>query len=276
MGWASRMLDGLVGDGSVDAELLLRHVMSSSRAELYAHAGRRLSEEEAQRLGALVVRRRAGEPLQYLTGTQSFRQLDLAVGPGVMVPRPETEMVVEHALRRIAGIRAPRVVDLGTGSGAIALSIATERPDAQVWAGEISTQAISWARRNLDRTRASNVTLLEGDLLSPLPHSLKGQLDLVVANPPYLSEADAAEAPADVREHEPRTAIVAGRTGLEVSQRVIAGSFEHLRPGGWLVIEIHPGQAVRVQLLLRVRYAEVGVATDLAGAERIAEGRRPR
>ncbi|MGH2769878.1 MAG: peptide chain release factor N(5)-glutamine methyltransferase, partial [Actinomycetota bacterium] len=230
-------------------------------------------EEQGGLLEELVTRRGGGEPLQYLTRRQAFRRLDLLVGPGVLVPRPETEIVVEHALARLTGLTAPLVVDLGAGSGAIALAVATERPDAQVWAIEISPEAAAWARRNVERVAPARVTVLEGDLFQPLPDGLRGRLDLVVTNPPYLSNADLERVAPDVADHEPRVATVAGRSGLEIAKRVAVESLEWLHPGGWLVMETHPGQAGRLASLLGAGYVEVSLHEDLAGALRVAEGR---
>jgi len=271
--WARTRLAAAVESPAVEAEILLGHVLGRPRAELYAHAEDILAPGDAARLEELVARRASGEPLQYLTGHQGFRRLDLLVGPGVLVPRPETEMVVEHALGRIAGVAAPVVVDVGTGSGAIALAVATERPDATVVATEVSSTAAAWARRNLERSGAANVTILEGDLLSPLPWSLQAAVDLVVANPPYLAEAQLATVAADVRDHEPVLATVSGPTGIEVPARVVEEAFPWLRPGGWLVMETWPGQADELLALLAARYEEAAVHPDLAGSLRIAEGR---
>jgi release factor glutamine methyltransferase len=272
--WARRCLGVSVESPQVDAEVLVTHVLGRSRAELYGRSDHPLSAQEAGRLEELVTRRAGGEPLQYLTGHQAFRRLDLAVGPGVLVPRPETELVVEHALERIAGVASPVVVDVGTGSGAIALSIGVERPDATVWATEVSAEAATWARRNLERVGAANVTIVEGDLLSPLPATLRGAVDLVVANPPYLAAAQLAGVAADVRDHEPLVATVSGPSGLEVPARVVEEALAWIRPGGWLVMETWPGQAADLLALLSARYAEAAVHPDLTGSLRIAEGRK--
>lgn len=235
-----------------------------------------MAEGPRRLLDRLVERRRrGGEPLQYITGRQAFRGLELLVGPGVMIPRPETEMVVEQALSRLAGISSPRVVDLCTGSGAIALAVATERPDSVVWATEISDEALAWARRNLERAEADNVTLLQGDLLGPLPEWFEGSVDLVVANPPYLSVVEVQVAPPEVRDHEPREALMAGPTGLELAARVVTEACEWLAPGGWLVMETSPTQAERLRALMHAHYTHVDIHRDLAGMLRIAEGRRP-
>ena len=275
LAWAGARLDGSVATPDVDAELLLRHVLGCSRALMFSEPQRRLGGEAVERFTALVERRAGGEPLQYLTAVQAFRRLELAVGPGVLVPRPETEVVVERALARLAGIETPVVVDVGTGSGAIALSVATERPDATVWATEISREAAGWARRNVTAAGASNVTVAEGDLFGPLPEGLRCSVDVVAANPPYLSEAELAETASDVRDHEPHLATVAGPTGLEVVGRIVAEAPSWLRPGGWLVLETHPGQAERLRALMLARYEDVAIHLDLAGRPRIAEGRRP-
>ncbi len=269
--WAGQRLGASVERPPVDAELLLRHVLSVTRAELLAHPARVLTAEEQERLLELVDRRRAGEPLQYLTGTQAFRSLELAVGPGVLVPRPETEFVVERALARLAGALDPVVVDLGAGSGAICLAIATERPDASVWATEVSGEAISWARRNA--AGVENVRLLEGDLFEPLPSEMHGRVDLVVSNPPYLSEAELGKASVDVRDHEPRVATVSGSTGLEVAARIVTGALAWLRAGAWLVMETSPSQAARLEALMRACYEQAAVLADLSGRLRVAEGR---
>ena len=269
--WARRCLGAAVESPQAEAEILVTHVLGLSRAELYGRGDHPLSAEAAGRLGELVTRRLRGEPLQYLTGHQAFRWLDLAVGPGVLVPRPETELLVEHALGRLAGVASPVVVDVGTGSGAIALSIAVERPDATVWATEVSAEAATWARRNCDRVGVGNVTVVEGDLLSPLPATLRGAVDLVAANPPYLAAAQLAGLAADVRDHEPLVATVSGPTGLEVPARVVEDALAWLRPGGWLVMETWPGQADDLLALLSARYAEAAIHPDLTGSLRIAE-----
>jgi release factor glutamine methyltransferase len=271
--WAVSRLTSHVASPAVDAELLLRHVLDCPRARLFSDPLLAVPPEAAARFAELVGRRAAGEPLQYLTAAQSFRHLELAVGPGVLVPRPETEVLVERALGHIAGVGTPLVVDLCTGSGAVALAIATERADAVVWATELSADAAAWARLNAERIGPPNLTIVEGDLFGPLPPALRGSVDLVVANPPYLSEAELSTTEPDVREHEPHLATVAGPSGLEVAGRIVGEAPRWLRPGGWVVLETHPGQAARLRLLMAPRYAEAAVQPDLTGALRIAEGR---
>lgn len=272
--WATEQLAGQVERPRVDAEILLRCVLACSRSDLYAHSSRLLGRAERHRFQALVLRRRESEPLQYLTGTQAFRHLEILVGPGVLVPRPETEIVVERVLQLLRSVEAPLVLDLGTGSGAIALSIASERPDARVWGADISSDALRWTRLNLERLRLGNVTLLEGDLFEPIPEDLKGEFHLVICNPPYLSLEEFESAPQDIRSHEPRIGTLSGPTGLETSTRVIEQAVNWLRPGAWLVLEIAPQRAGEIRQLLSRGYDAVGIHRDLARRERIAEGKR--
>lgn len=271
---ATEKLADHVESPRVDGELLLAHVLAWSRAELYANSGHPLSNVGSDLFRTLVMRRRAGEPLQYLTGSQSFRGLDLFVGPGALVPRPETEILVERALGLVISVERPRVLDLGTGCGAIALSIATGRPDAEVWASEVSKDALRWALMNLERSSLNNVQLVEGDLFEPVPGDLKGAFDLVIANPPYLSQAELDAAPPDVRDHEPWVATLSGPSGLEFPTRVIEESFDWLHQGGWLVMETAPQRAHRIRRLLEFGYEEVAIHRDLAGRKRVAVGRR--
>lgn len=257
-----------------EAELLVQHVLSLSRAEVFGE-NPALREGQIDLLEDLIDRRAAGEPLQYLMGRQSFRSLELEVGPGVLVPRPETEILVERALGLLRGLEKPLVADIGCGSGAIALSIAMEHPGARVYATEVSPEAMRWAERNLGSNLEADVFLGLGDMFDPIPPELKGKFDLVVSNPPYLSEQEIAEAPADVRDHEPAIATVAGPTGLEVSARLASAALDWLRPGGNLLLETHPGQAARLETLLSSLYADVTTSPDLSGHLRVIGGAKP-
>lgn len=258
--------------GPHEAEVLMRHLIQLSRAELYLMQDE-LPADTAKSFAALVERRIDGEPLQYLTGVQSFRGLELAVGPGVLVPRPETEQLVEAALAWLAGVDMPKVIDVGTGSGAIALAIAAERPDAHVWATELSEEAMGWAEQNLERTRCMNVTLVRSDLFDGLPHALLGKADLVVSNPPYLAETQLDDLPDDVL-MEPRLATIGGPTGMEVAARVVAGAPAWLRPAGALFLETWPGQVDDLCAAMKERFEDIQVLSDLAGSERIVRGIR--
>lgn len=256
----------------VEAELMLRHLLDCTRAELYTNPDVGLSNEQAERLEGMVLARRAGEPLQYLIGSQAFGHLELSVGPGVLVPRPETELVAERCLERLRSVTEPVVVDVGTGSGAIALYLASNRTDARIWATDVSGEALEWAGRNVADLHMSNVNLVECDLLQGLPPDLHGSCHLVVSNPPYLSKAEHAQAPPDVRVHEPERALVCGDDGLEVSARLVAQAWKWLRPGGALVIETGPGQAERLRVAMEQRFQGVTITKDLTGHPRIVEG----
>lgn len=240
-------------------------------AELIAHPGSIESPEE-QRTLQLTHRRTGGEPLQYVTGVTGWRHLELAVGPGVFIPRPETELVVDQALARLP--EGAIAVDVGTGSGAIAVAIAQERPDADVWATEIAPPALAWAEKNV-AAHAVDVHLVTGDLFEGLPSSLRRHIGVVVANPPYVRRDEADGLPADVVEHEPGIALFAGGDGLEVVRRLAWGAREWLREGGWLVFEIGATQGAQAAALVEeIGYLEVSVGLDHAGRERIVEGRR--
>jgi release factor glutamine methyltransferase len=263
--WAAKLV------GRREAELMLGHILGCSRAQLYADLVDR-SPEHLATFDDLVAQRLRGEPLQYITGVQAFRGLSVVVGPGVLVPRPETELLVEEALSLIGSLPNPVVVDVGTGSGAIALSIATEHPSSEIWATEIDEKAIGWARRNLLH---SGVRIVQGDLLSPLPAGLTGKVDLIVSNPPYLSETEWQSAPFDVRHHEPVIALKSEREGLDVTERLIGEALHWLAPQGWLILETSPSLTGDVRRLLSAGYAEVAILDDLAGRPRVARGRRP-
>ncbi len=232
-----------------------------------------IDEEVEGRVLELVRRRIAGEPLQYLTGVAGFRRLTLAVGPGVLIPRPETELVAERAIALLAG--GGTVVDVGTGSGAIALAIADERPDARVLATESLAEAMSWAAKNralLDL----DVELVPCDLLSGLPAGLRGEIDVVVANPPYVASSDRDSLPPEVVDHEPHGALFAGEDGLAVLTRLSEDARGWLRRGGYLVLEIGLGQdSDATSLLNGLGYEDVAVSEDLAGRARVVSARWP-
>lgn len=263
---------GGVAAADVEADWIVEAVTGVRRAERIARA-RAVEAQEHERALELARRRAAGEPLQYLTGVAGFRRLELRVGPGVFIPRPETEMVVERAMELLP--RGGLMVDVGTGSGAIALAVKDERPDARVYATEASPEALAWAARNRAEL-GLDVTLLLGDLLAPLPRELTGRVDVVVSNPPYVRVHDRSRLPRDVVEHEPHVALFASGGGLAVIERLAAQARAVLRPGGWLVCEISGEQREDAARLFEAAgYDEVRTSQDLAGHERIVEGRRP-
>ena len=219
----------------------------------------------------MARRRASGTPLQYVIGVAAFRRIDLAVGPGVFVPRPETEMVVDRALEHLP--ESGSLLDVGTGSGAIALAVAYERPDARVVATEVSETAIRWARENQARLNLE-IELYLGDLFEGLPERLARSFDVVVSNPPYVAEAARDILPREVVDHEPHDALFGGAEGVDLILRLAEDAPQWLRPGGHLVVEIGSEQGDRVaEILTRAGWSDVGAAEDLAGRERIAEGR---
>ena len=257
-----------VDSPAVDAELLLAHIVGSTRGGLHVDSRRELSVQETRELDRLLARREAREPLAYVLGEWGFRRLTLAVDARVLVPRPETEIVVERCLARLAGLEEPRVLDVGTGSGAIALALADEHPGARVTAIDASAGALEVARVNAAGT-GLRIDLRRHDLFSGLPD---GPWDLVVSNPPYVGEDEVAGLEPEVRDWEPRAALVGeGATG-----RVAAAARSVLRPGGALVLETPGGRAEEVAARLgQLGYVDVRATDDLAGRSRVAEGVTP-
>jgi release factor glutamine methyltransferase len=256
---------------ALDAEVLVAHVLGASRSAIAAEPERPLAPEEMLALEALVRRRLEGEPVAYLMGRREFWSLELEVTPDVLVPRPETELVVERALAAIASRERPSVLDLGTGSGAIASAIARERPDADVTATDVSAAALAVAARNAARLALPNLRLLEGSWFGPVSDS---SFDLIASNPPYVAAGDPALA---ALAHEPAGALVGGAEGLDALSAIAAAAREHLEPGGTLVLEHGAAQGPAVRALLEsAGLVGVGTRRDLAGHERVTEGKRPR
>jgi release factor glutamine methyltransferase len=249
------------------AEALLEYFLRVDRTGLYARA-EGLDTRTAKLYGRALCQRCHGVPLQYLTGEQQFLDLVLGVAPGVFVPRPETEILVERALESLEGRTAPIVVDVGTGTGAVALAVKRSRPDARVLATDVSDEAVSVARANTSR-HDLQVEVNAGDLLSPLAGELRGRVDLIVSNPPYVTREEFEELPAEVRA-EPYEALVGG---TDIHRRLAEEAPMWLRPGGWLVVEIGASQADEVRGLLDRRFEEVEVFQDLAGRDRVVRGR---
>ena len=251
----------------LDAELLLAHTLGRQRIELYTDPERPLNGDELDEYRALVARRASREPVAYILGEWGFRRLALACDRRALIPRPETEIVVERALAHIRGIETPRVLDVGTGTGAIALAIADEHPGARVTAIDVSADALALARENVARTGIA-VELQEHDLREGLPD---GPYDLVVSNPPYVEPEDLPTLMPDVREYEPHVALL----GSGATDAVARAALDVLRPGGRLVVEVGDGQATETAALLgELGYADVRTSPDLTGRERVVEGRR--
>lgn len=259
-----------------DAELLLAHTAERSRSWLLAYPEAQLDPAILARFNALVRRRDAGEPLQHLTGTQEFFGLPLAVTRDVLIPRPETEHLVEAALDWARQQPTPRlrIADVGTGSGAIALALSTHLPDAQILALDLSPAALEVARANATRLElTSRIRFLESDLLAALgPGDLP--LDAVVSNPPYVADADAPTLQPEVRDHEPALALFAGADGLAVYRRLIPQAHAALRPGGLLAMEFGFGQRDALAALLS-QWANVRFVDDYAAIPRVALAIRP-
>ncbi|KQR47319.1 peptide chain release factor N(5)-glutamine methyltransferase [Frigoribacterium sp. CFBP 8754] len=256
---------------SVDAELLLAHATGVERGVLLARAVTRspVTREQVESLVALVSRRASREPLQHITGTAWFRSLALQVGPGVFVPRPETEGVAQLAVDalRAAPSAEPLAVDLGTGSGALALALATEVPHSRVWAVEISPEAAAWTRRNIDSVGASNVTLVLGDMTDALPE-LDGRVSVVVSNPPYIPLGMVPRDP-EVRLHDPSTALYGGEDGLVLVRALSLTARRLLHPGGALVIEHGEQQGAAIRGILDADgWRSPETQPDLTGRDR--------
>jgi release factor glutamine methyltransferase len=267
-GAARELGDSGVPSPRVDAEYLAAHVLGCSRTELYA-AAVPLTDEQLGRLRALVEERSRRVPLAYILGEWGFRRLTLAVDGRVLIPRPETEVLVERCLARLAGLPEPRVLDVGVGSGAIALAIADEHEGAQVVGVDRSPGALAVARANLERLRFDGrIELLQADFLE----GVAGPFDLVVSNPPYVSPEEYETLQPEIRLYEPRDALVGVGVGVEIAR----AARDVLAAGGWLVLECGDGQAEGLAAELeRLGYRDAATTRDLANRERIVEARRP-
>jgi release factor glutamine methyltransferase len=266
------------------AELLLLHVLGRDRTWLYAHPEEQLSPADAERFFALIARRGNGEPTQHLTGKQEFWGLEFEVTPGVLIPRPETEHVIEIALDRLAlrELRAGRkqtlsgeglqIADIGTGSGCMAIALAKDLPGATIYATDISPEALAIARRNAMRHNVAGcVRFLEANLLG----GVAPPLDLIVSNPPYVGRREAATLMREVRDHEPEIALYGGEEGYELYADLITQSAVHLKPGGILVLELGHNSLPAVHPLLDApTWTNVAVTNDLAGIPRVIAAER--
>jgi release factor glutamine methyltransferase len=254
----------------LDAEVLLAFARGCQRIELYTAYGETADDKLRGQFRDLVRQRAAGKPVAYLVGRREFYSISFRVTPDVLIPRPETEFVVIEVLDRIKGLAEPLVADIGTGSGAIAVSVARHAPRARVTAVDISPAALDVARRNIaDQGVGDRVECLLGDLLAPLPSATL--FDVIASNPPYVSEAEYASLARDVKDYEPRVALVGGPSGAELIARLIADAATRVRPGGYLVMEISPMILERVKELAAAdsRWRLATVVKDLAGLPRV-------
>ena len=258
------------GLAPIDAQALLAHVLSRDRGWLVAHATDPLPADQVHAFFALARRRREGEPVAYLTGVREFFGLPLVVDRKVLIPRPETETLVEWALSNLPADRPMRVLDLGTGSGAIALAIAHARPQVTVVATDNSADALAVARGNAARLGLSNIEWLRADWFEALGAAT---FDAIVSNPPYVAAGDPHLVEGDVR-YEPSSALASGPDGLDALRVIVAGAAEHLAAGGWLAVEHGYDQAAAVRnLLQQAGFGQLECLRDLSGIPRVAAGR---
>ena len=274
--WGADILDESDASGPhsrEDSMLLLRHVLGIQPAEMHAYRERPLTALQTEAFNALIQQRAHGTPIQHLTGEQEFFSLTFHVGPDVLIPRPETEHLVEAAIARLQHHAAPRTVDVGTGSGAIAVAFAHALPHAEIVALDISPAALGVAMRNAQRNHvAHRIRFVESDLLA----AVQGEsFDAIVSNPPYIAFSERPTLPIEVREHEPALALFAGPTGLEFYQRLIPAAHPLLVSGGWLLMEIGHGQRDAIRALLEDQHWDsVEFIPDLQSIPRVAVARK--
>ncbi len=273
---AARLESAGLASAEWDAERLLRHVFGWDRARLLAQPDAAVGEGPAARFRELVARRAARVPLQYLIGQQAFWKHEFLVTPDVLIPRPETELLVETALARLRDVKRPVIADVGTGSGCIALSLAAERPDAEVHASDLSEPALVVARENARRLGLeSRVAFHRGDLLEPLAH-LAGRVDLVLSNPPYVAASERDTLAPEVRDHEPAVALFGAEAPAQIYARLARAALPLLRPSGQLAVEIGLGLQPTVQRAFEAAGLQVvDTLADLSGIARVVvAGRR--
>jgi release factor glutamine methyltransferase len=270
-----RLTSAQVPSPRMNAELLLMFTLGRDRAYLYGHPEYQLTAEEASRYGEALEQRSRGIPAQYITGHQEFWGMDFIVSPAVLIPRPETEHVIEELLARVGRAPSPanlHIVDVGTGSGCIAVALAKELAQAEIHATDISSAALEVARANAARLQLeSRIRFHECDLLDSIE---KNSFDFVVSNPPYVGESEEESVQLEVRKFEPKNAVFAGPSGLEVIERLIPQARDVLKPGGWLVMEISGTIAARVREVL-ARWNNAQITNDLQGIERVAAAQKP-
>lgn len=261
-----------VSTSRLTAEVLLMHAVCGDRTLLAAHPEQELTDLQQLHYARYLHERIQGRPTQYITGQQEFWGLEFRVNASVLIPRPETEHVVEIAEYRLQNADCPNVIDVGTGSGCIAIALAHDLPAARVFASDISSEALRTASENARRLGvADRVHFFQGDLLTSLPDAA---VDLVVSNPPYVATTDAATLQREVREHEPHQALFAGEDGLAVYRRLVPEAARILRPGGWLVLELGYNVAEQVRAMFSEAWDSPEIGKDLAGIDRVLSARR--
>lgn len=267
----AQSLAAMAGLPALEARMLLTHVTGYSRTQLITRDDTTLNDAQRDAFATLLARRLAGEPMAYLLGEREFFGRNFRVTPDVLIPRPDTEVAVESALARIAGVAQPRVLDLGTGSGILAVTIARERTDAEVWATDISPGALLVAQDNATALGASGIRFLHSDWYDAVPAGLR--FHLIVSNPPYIPEGDPHLSQGDLR-FEPLDALTDHHDGLSDLATIVAGAGPRLLPGGWLLMEHGFDQSAATQaLLVQAGFEAVFTARDLAGQDRVSGGR---
>jgi release factor glutamine methyltransferase len=273
-----KLRSGGVDRPRTNAELLLEAVLNAKKIDLYLDRDRILTSQQIDKFNQFLLERISGRPLQYILGSTEFFGLEFEVNENVLIPRPETETLVETVIESLKGVPEPRIIDLGTGSGAIAISLARNLKNSFVFATDISAEALKVAEKNA-RTHVveSQIELDRGDLFEPLKHRyLEGTVDCVVSNPPYVSEEEFNNLPKEVREFEPITALKTGEEGTSFHREIIDSSFDFLNDSGILALEVGLGQASKVVGLIRSQkgFKRAEIKKDLGGIERIVLGRR--
>jgi release factor glutamine methyltransferase len=270
---AERLTQAGIADSRKDAELLLIFALGRGRSFLYSHPEHSLTNEESSRFDDALASRSRSMPPQYITGHQEFWGMDLVVSPAVLIPRPETEHLVETVLDLARTMERPRIVDVGTGSGCIALALARELPLAHLHAVDISLEALDVARINAKAHHLDQrIVFQQGDLLERFPS--EESFDFVVSNPPYIAESERSQLQMEVREFEPHLALFSGPSGFEIIERLIQRSLQVLKPGGWLVMEIGAGQHEHLTTLLG-SWTNLTFGEDLQRIRRVAAAQRP-
>jgi release factor glutamine methyltransferase len=266
-----RLTASQIGSPRLNAELLLMFTLGCDRAYLFAHPERALSADEQARYDEAIVQRSRGIPAQYITGHQEFWGMDFVVTPAVLIPRPETEHLIEAVLPLARATKDPKIVEVGTGSGCIAIALAKELADAQIEATDISSPALEIARANAARLQfAERIRFRQGDLLQGFGEH---RFDFVVSNPPYVGESEEDQVQMEVRKFEPRNAVFAGPTGLEVIERLVPQARSALKAGGWLLMEIS-GTIVEGAKRLLAGWGRVQVTNDLQGISRVISAQK--